>query len=373
MSHVEQAHPLTEYDDLPIAEVFDRTRHCKEQLGPRLVILGHHYQADEVLQFAHFVGDSLKLAQQAALQEHAEYVVFCGVHFMAESADIVTKPDVQVMLPHLEAGCSMADMASIDQVEAAWPFLTAAAGDARIIPVTYVNSTAPIKAFCGRNGGLCCTSSNAPGVVDWAMSQGEKILFLPDQHLGRNTLCQLGCPMDSIVLYDPAKPHGGLTAKEVAGVKAVLWQGCCDVHMKFSLDQCRRIREQDPACRIIVHPECTWEVFQEADMAGSTEFIIRAIDEAPDGSRWAIGTETHLVDRLAKRHAGRLSVRNLATERSDCPTMALIDPKHLLWVLENLADGHVVNRITVDESIRDDANLALERMLALKPGKPVKG
>ena len=373
MSDVKQ-HPLpAACVELGDAEVFKRIRHCKDRLGHRLVILGHHYQTDAVLQFADFIGDSLKLSQQAAEQTQAEFVVFCGVHFMAESADILTRPDVKVILPHLEAGCSMADMATLEQVERAWPFLTEAAGDVTIIPVTYVNSCAQIKAFCGRHGGACCTSSNAPVVIDWALSQGDKILFLPDQHLGRNTLYQMGNPLDSMVSYAPDEPNGGLTAKQVAEAKGILWDGFCCVHMVFSEEHCRRIRESDPACRILVHPECQWEVFDKADLAGSTEFIIQAIEQAPDGSRWAIGTETHLVDRLARRHAHRLDVRNLAPDRSDCVTMGLIDPKHLLWVLDRLVAGDPVNAIVVEEPTRTDATQALERMLALKPIQPVKG
>ncbi len=360
------------FDDMTDDEVFDGIRDCKAKLGGTLVILGHHYQTDEVLQFADYTGDSLKLSQQAADQTGAEFVVFCGVHFMAESADIVTRPGVRVLLPHLDAGCSMADMADLPQVERAWPFITAAAGNATVIPVTYVNSSAEIKAFCGRHGGVCCTSSNAPVVLDWALSQGDKVLFLPDQHLGRNTLYQMGHPLDHTVLFDPSEPDGGLTEEQVARATGILWDGFCCVHMVFSEEHCRAVRQEDPAIRILVHPECRWEVFHEADLAGSTEFIIRAIDDAPDGSKWAIGTETHLVDRLARRHAGRLEVRNLAPRRSDCRTMGLVDPKHLLWTLQNLVEGQVVNRIHVEDATRGDALVALQRMLDLKPTQPVK-
>jgi quinolinate synthase len=373
MADVKQEAVLAEYQELATDQVLQRIRDLKKRLGSRLVILGHHYQTDEILACCDFVGDSLKLSQQAAQQQDAEYVVFCGVHFMAESADILTRPDVQVILPHLEAGCSMADMASIEQVEQAWPFLTEAAGADKIIPITYVNSTAEIKAFCGRHDGICCTSSNAPVVIDWALTFGEKVLFLPDQHLGRNTLYQMGCPLDLMALYDPKVHHGGLTREQVTGARAILWKGYCDVHMRFTEQDCLRVRKTDPSCRILVHPECGWEVFKEADMAGSTEFIIETIDGAPKGSRWAIGTETHLVERLARRHVGRLSVQSLSSERSDCPTMALVEPKYLLWALDNLAEGVAVNRIVVREPVRRDAILALERMLALKPGQPIKG
>lgn len=362
-----------EYGHLAEAELFDRIRRCKERLGERLVILGHHYQTDEVLQFADFIGDSLKLSRQAAAQDRAEFVIFCGVHFMAESADIVTRPEVRVILPNLLAGCPMADMATVEQVEQAWPFLTASAGDAKIVPITYVNSSAEVKAFVGRHGGACCTSSNAPVVIDWAFSQGDKVLFLPDQHLGRNTLYQMDYPLDVMVMYDPDEPNGGLTADQVARAKGILWDGFCCVHMVFSKAQCQAIRQADPTCRILVHPECQWDVFRESDLAGSTEFIIQAIDSAADGSHWAVGTETHLVERLAAKHAGRLSVRNLAPNQSYCRMMSLVDVKHLAWVMDNLADGTVVNQITVEDPVRAEATIALERMLALKASHPVKG
>jgi quinolinate synthase len=373
MAETAQKSLPVDYQHVSEPDLFDRILRAKATLGDRLVILGHHYQADEVIQFADFVGDSLKLSQQAADQDRAEFVVFCGVHFMAESADIVTQPEVRVILPHLDAGCTMADMATLEQVETAWKFLTASVGEARFIPITYVNSSAVIKAFVGRNGGACCTSSNAPVVIDWALSHGEKVLFLPDQHLGRNTLYQMGYPLDGMLMWDPDEPNGGLTADQVATCRAVLWDGFCSVHMVFSETHCKRIRESDPACRILVHPECRWSVFEEADLAGSTEFIIQTIEDAPDGSHWAIGTETHLVDRLAKQHGDRLSIRNLAKFRSDCRTMGMVDPRHLGWVLDNLAAGTVVNQISVEPAVRGDALLALERMLDLKPSQPVKG
>ncbi len=373
MADVKQSPLEAHYAELSDEEIFERIRDRRDRMGGRLVILGHHYQTDEVLQFAHYVGDSLKLSQQAAAQRQAEYVVFCGVHFMAESADIVTEPHVRVILPHLDAGCSMADMATLDQLERAWPFLTDAAGAKKVVPVTYVNSSAEIKAFCGRNDGVCCTSSNATTVIDWAFTQGDKVLFLPDQHLGRNTMYQMEYSLDAMLLYDPDEPNGGLRAEDVALARGILWKGFCSVHTVFTAERCREIRAEDPACRILVHPECPWEVFVEADHAGSTEHIIQTIDAAPDGSHWAIGTETHLVDRLARRHEGRLEIRNLATERSDCRTMGLIDPRHLLWVLDNLVEGNVVNRITVPDDVRNQARVSLDRMLDLKPNKPVKG
>ncbi len=361
------------YSRMPRNQVHERIARHRTDLGTRLVILGHHYQSDEILQFADFIGDSLKLSQLAAAQKRAEFVVFCGVHFMAESADILTAPNVQVILPDSSAGCDMADLATIDQVEQAWPFLESASGGKRIVPVAYVNSSAAIKAFCGRQGGACCTSGNASAVIDWALSHGDKILFLPDQHLGRNALYQMGCPLDSMVLYRATEPRGGLKSEDVAGATAVLWDGYCPVHMAFSREQCEQIRQADRACRILVHPECRWDVFHESDMAGGTEFIIETIEQAPVGSHWAIGTEEHLVDRLARRHAGRLAIRSLATTRAVCETMGRVDLRHLLWVLDRLVEGKTVNRVTVDEPTRGQAAVALERMLSLKATQPVKG
>lgn len=351
-----------QYADLSIEEMCARIRAHKQALGRRLVILGHHYQQDDVIQFADFIGDSLKLSQQAAQQKDAEFIVFCGVHFMAESADILSEGRAAVILPDLTAGCSMADMAALDQVEDAWQRLTAAT-DAKIVPITYVNSSAAIKAFCGRHGGACCTSSNARKVLEYALTQGDKILFLPDQHLGRNTAYAMGHPLDSMVLYDPALDAGGLTDEQIGGARFLLWNGYCSVHQVFTTRQCERVRAADPACRIIVHPECTWEVVQRADLAGSTEYIIKIITEAPDGSRWAVGTEINLVNRLANRYAGRKLVRSLADVQCLCSTMYRIDPQHLLWSLDELAAGRVVNRIRVDDQTRHFARMALQRML----------
>ncbi len=357
---------------LPDADVLEHIRRLRKALGPRLVILAHHYQSDEIVGVADFIGDSLKLSQRAAQQKAAEYVVFCGVHFMAESADILTDPNVRVILPELDAGCDMADRAALDQVDRAWGFLTSCMPDKQIVPITYVNSTAAIKAFVGRHGGACCTSSNAPAVIDWALSHGDMVLFLPDQHLGRNTLYQMGHPLDRMPLYRPAEPNGGLTPHQIDGASAVLWEGACPVHITYGLDDCRRVRQADPACRILVHPECPWDVFAESDMAGSTEFIIETIDQAPAGSHWAIGTEHHLVDRLIRQYAGRLEIQNLSPILPVCETMTRITPRHLLWVLRELAEGRVVQQIGVDESVRRDALRALERMLALKASGAIK-
>lgn len=341
----------------------------KRAFGPRLVILGHHYQQDEVIQFADFTGDSLKLSQIGAQQKQAEYIVFCGVHFMAESADMLTPDSVKVILPDLSAGCSMADMADLDQVEDAWDFFTEAC-DAKVVPITYVNSAAVIKAFCGGHGGACCTSSNARKVLEWAFAQGEKVLFLPDQHLGRNTAYSMGIPLDEMVVYDPRLPHGGLTPQQVRDARVLLWKGHCSVHGLFTARQCDEIRGFDPQYKILVHPECPWEVVQKADLAGSTEYIIKTVRESPAGSKWAIGTEVHLVNRLAHQHPDK-AVRSLAGIQCLCTTMYRIDLKHLLWSLDNLAQGRIVNRISVDPETRTLALLALERMLANVSAQPV--
>lgn len=352
------------YAALTQEELADAILQRKRTLGSRVVILGHHYQQDEVIRFADFTGDSLKLSQIAAAQRECEYVVFCGVHFMAESADILSDDRVQVILPDRSAGCSMADMATFEQLEEAWEVVTAATAE-KIVPITYVNSAASIKAFCGRNGGACCTSSNAARVLEWALEQGEKVLFLPDQHLGRNTAYAMGFPLESMALVDPLEPHVGLTADEIGAAKFLLWKGHCSVHKLFTSEQCDEIRRQDPECRIIVHPECTLEVVQNADASGSTEKIIRTIRESPEGSRWAVGTEIHLVNRLAREQAGRRLVRSLAGIQCLCTTMYRIDLPHLLWSLDHLAAGNVVNRIRVDAETRRFSRVALERMLNL--------
>lgn len=341
----------------------------KQRLGDQLIILGHHYQQDDVLQFADFAGDSLKLAQVGATQEHAQYIVFCGVHFMAESADILTSDDVAVILPDLTAGCSMADMADLEQLEDAWDFLVDSCG-ANVIPITYVNSAASIKAFCGGHGGACCTSSNASAVLDWAFARGDKVLFLPDQHLGRNTAYAMGIGLDKMEVFDPKQPGGDLTTKQVHDARVLLWKGHCSVHALFTQQQCDAIRANDPECKIIVHPECTWEVVQKSDLAGSTEFIIKTVSESAPGSRWAIGTEIHLVNRLMNQHPDK-AIRSLSDIQCLCTTMYRIDPKHLLWVLDELVEGRVTNRITVDAETKRLATVALERMLANVSPQPV--
>lgn len=341
----------------------------KRVLGRRLVILGHHYQQHEVIQFADFTGDSLKLSQIGAQQKEAEFIVFCGVHFMAESADILTDDSVKVILPDLSAGCSMADMADIDQLEEAWEFIVEQCG-ASLVPITYVNSSAGIKAFCGGHGGACCTSSNARAVLEWAFRQGEKVIFLPDQHLGRNTAYAMGIPLDDMVVYDPRRSRGGLRADQVESSRVILWKGHCSVHGLFTAQQCDEIRKADPGFKILVHPECPWEVVQKADLAGSTEFIIKTVRESPAGSKWAVGTEIHLVDRLARQFPDK-AVRSLAGIQCLCTTMYRIDLKHLLWVLDELVEGRVVNQIKVDPETRRLALFALERMLANVAPQPV--
>ncbi|MCH9035333.1 MAG: quinolinate synthase NadA [Planctomycetes bacterium] len=357
------------YATLSQAELARRISERKAELGSRVVILGHHYQQNEVFQFADFTGDSLKLAQVGARQEAAEFIVFCGVHFMAESADMLTGDDVKVILPDLSAGCSMADMADIDQMEDAWAFLTEQCG-ATPIPITYVNSSAAIKAFCGGHGGACCTSSNARAVLEWAFREGDKVIFLPDQHLGRNTAFSMGIPLDEMVVFDPHLPDGGLTSEDVRDAKVILWKGHCSVHGLFTPEQCDEIRRLDPEFSILVHPECPWEVLQKADLAGSTEFIIKTVREAPEGSKWAIGTEVHLIDRLIRSHPEK-NIRSLAGIQCLCTTMYRIDLKHLLWSLDEIAAGRVVNRIQVDPETTNLARIALKRMLANVSPAPV--
>ncbi|HEY0889575.1 MAG TPA: quinolinate synthase NadA [Nocardioides sp.] len=362
--------------DLPPAsdpDLVARARAAKEALGDRVFVLGHHYQRDEVIAFADVTGDSFKLARDAAARPEAEFIVFCGVHFMAESADILTGPDQQVILPDLAAGCSMADMARLQQVEAAWDALAAAGVADQVVPVTYMNSSADIKAFCGRHDGVVCTSSNAQAVLEWAFDQkadvegGGKVLFFPDQHLGRNTaVLKLGLSLEDCVVWDPRLPDGGLSVEQLRDARMILWKGHCSVHGRFSADTVDELRATVPGIQILVHPECQHDVVVKADLVGSTEFIIKTIDEAPAGSAWAIGTELNLVKRLADRHPDKRIVfldRNVCF----CSTMNRIDLPHLVWALESLVNGVVVNRIEVDPDTEHYAKLALQRMLDL-PG-----
>ncbi|MGW3297758.1 quinolinate synthase NadA [Streptomyces xiamenensis] len=344
-----------------------RARAAKERLGERVFVLGHHYQRDEVIQFADVTGDSFKLARDAAARPDAEYIVFCGVHFMAESADILTTDDQRVILPDLAAGCSMADMATAEQVAEAWDVLTEAGVAERTVPVSYMNSSADIKAFTGRHGGTICTSSNAERALRWAFGQGEKVLFLPDQHLGRNTAVRdLGMSLEDCVVYNPHKPNGGLTAQQLRDAKMILWRGHCSVHGRFSLESVEDVRARVPGVNVLVHPECRHEVVAAADYVGSTEYIINTLDAAPAGSKWAIGTELNLVRRLANRYAAEgKEIVFLDKTVCFCSTMNRIDLPHLVWTLEALAEGRTVNRITVDPQTEKYAKLALEQMLAL--------
>ncbi|SCF14412.1 quinolinate synthetase [Micromonospora haikouensis] len=356
--------------DLPAPsdpDLVARAAAAKAKLGDKVFVLGHHYQRDEVIQFADVTGDSFKLAREAAARPDAEYIVFCGVHFMAESADILTSERQRVVLPDLAAGCSMADMAVLTQVESAWDALTELGVAAQTVPVTYMNSSADIKGFVGRNGGVVCTSSNAKRALDWAFEQGSKVLFLPDQHLGRNTaVLELGLSLDDCVLYDPHKPGGGLTPEQLRDAKMILWRGHCSVHGRFTLDSVEDVRARVPGVNVLVHPECRHEVVTAADYVGSTEYIIRAIEAAPAGSAWAVGTELNLVRRLALAHPDK-QIMFLDKAVCYCSTMNRIDLPHLVWALEELVAGRVVNQITVDADTAHHARVALDRMLAL-PG-----
>ncbi|MBV9594135.1 MAG: quinolinate synthase NadA [Actinobacteria bacterium] len=342
-----------------------RARTARSALGDRAFVLGHHYQRDEVIQFADVTGDSFKLARDAAGRPEAEFIVFCGVHFMAESADILTGGHQQVVLPDLAAGCSMADMAEIGQVLDCWDALEDAGVAGTTVPITYMNSSAAIKGFTGAHGGAVCTSSNAESALRWAFEQGERVLFLPDQHLGRNTaVLSLGLPLSECVLYDPRKPSGGLTSRQLRDARIILWRGHCSVHGRFSAQNVADVRERMPGVTVLVHPECQHEVVTSADLVGSTEFIIRAVETAPAGSSWAVGTELNLVRRLARLHPDK-QISFLDKTVCYCSTMNRIDLPHLVRSLESLAAGQVVNRITVDLTVAANARLALDRMLAL--------
>jgi len=359
--------------ELPVASdptLVARAAAAKAALGDRLFVLGHHYQRDEVIAFADVIGDSFRLAQQAAARPEAEFLVFCGVHFMAESADILTGPQQAVLLPDLAAGCSMADMASFEQVERCWEDLVAAGVADDTVPVSYMNSSAAIKGFTGRHGGTICTSSNARRALEWALTHGDpararKILFLPDQHLGRNTAVrELGLALSDCVVYDPHKPGGGLTTQQLRDATVILWKGHCSVHGRFTVESVREVRERVPGVSVLVHPECRHEVVVAADLVGSTDFIIRTLDAAPAGSSWAIGTELNLVRRLAKAHPDKTIVY-LDKTVCFCSTMNRIDLPHLVWTLESLVAGRVVNQITVESETARYAKAALDQMLAL--------
>jgi quinolinate synthase len=379
--------PLPEiYTQLSDAELRLRIASARETLGDRLVILGHHYQQDAVIDFADFTGDSFELSRKAADERNIDYVIFCGVHFMAESADILTEERVRVILPDLGAGCSMADMANLDQTLEAWAQLEETCPDQTIVPVTYMNSSAAIKAFVGEHGGAVCTSSNCRNVLEWALKGGAagslasaspvspgkvKILFFPDQHLGRNTAYAMGYPLDNMVVWDPKQDLGGNSERALRDADFVLWKGHCSVHALFRPEHVDQVRAKYPQMKVIVHPECKWEVVQKADMAGSTAYIVKQVEAAPPGSEWAIGTEVHLVHRLAQQHPDQ-KIIVLSDCQCLCTTMFRIDLPHVCWTLENLVEGKVVNEIKVDAHTRKWATVALERMLAIKgTGNPI--
>ncbi|HWH26752.1 MAG TPA: quinolinate synthase NadA [Pseudolysinimonas sp.] len=363
----------TEYQRASDEELHDRIRAAKETLGDRVVILGHFYQRDEVVQHADFLGDSFQLANAAQTVPNAEAIVFCGVHFMAETADILAQPNQAVILPNLAAGCSMADMADIDSVEDAWAQLEAlygtepdAQGRQPIIPVTYMNSSAALKGFCGKHGGIVCTSSNAETVLEWAFERGQRVLFFPDQHLGRNTAKKMGVPLERMPMWNPRKPLGGNSGDALLDAQVVLWHGFCSVHKRFNVGQIEQARAEHPGVRVIVHPECPMEVVDAADEAGSTDYIRKAVAAATEPTTFAIGTEVNMVNRLAAEYPQH-TIFCLDPVICPCSTMYRIHPGYLAWVLEELVAGTVVNQITVEPAVAADARIALERMLAARP------
>ena len=358
---------LEDYFGMPESELYERIESARRELGARLVILGHHYQRDDVIRHADIKGDSFKLAKLAAERPEADFIVFCGVHFMAESADILKSGDQKVILPDLGAGCSMADMATSEQVEDAWEQLEAAGilSDFKIVPVTYMNSSASIKAFCGEHEGVVCTSSNAVPLFDKYLKEADKLFFFPDQHLGRNTGVKFGIPLEAMALWDPSKELGGNTVDELRRARLILWKGHCSVHGRFRPSHVDQVRKEVPNINVLVHPECEREVVEKSDLNGSTEFIIKTIENAPVGSSWAIGTEVNLVNRLVAQHPDK-HIRLLAPDLCMCATMYRIAPQNLAWVLESLIAGRIVNQITVPEETAAWARVALDRMLQIK-------
>jgi quinolinate synthase len=364
--HISERQPLPErYLGLSDEEMDRRIAAARATLGRRLVILGHHYQRDEVIRFADYTGDSYKLAGEIAKHPEAEFIVFCGVHFMAESADVLSAPHQQVILPDLAAGCSMADMAEPEQLEMCWADLEQM-GIQSVIPVTYINSAASIKAFVGERGGVVCTSSNAAATLKWAWERGERVLFLPDQHLGRNTAYKMGVPLDKMVVWDPNEIFGGLDPDAVKRARIILWKGHCSVHTRFTVRQIEHLRAQHPGIKVIVHPEVPWDVVQAADDSGSTEYIIKTVKNSPAGSVWAVGTEIHLVNRLARDVAPERTVMSIDQFGCLCSTMFRVSPNHLLWTLEGLVAGEVHNRIIVPADQKHWTKVALDRMLSIK-------
>jgi len=371
--HVRERQPLPEeYLGLSDEEMDRRIAEARKKLGSRLVILGHHYQRDEIIKFADYTGDSFKLAGEISKHPDAEFIIFCGVHFMAESADVLSAPHQQVILPDLAAGCSMSDMAEPEQLENCWSdleqmgILPGHGGEKQpVLPVTYVNSAASIKAFCGERGGVVCTSSNAAATLRWAWQRGERVLFLPDQHLGRNTAYKMGVPLDDMVVWDPNEIWGGIEPEAARRARIILWKGHCSVHEKFTVRQIENIRKEHPGVRVIVHPEVPWAVVQAADDSGSTEYIIKQVKASPAGSVWAVGTEIHLVNRLADQVAPDRTVLSLDQFGCLCSTMFRVSPNHLLWTLDGLLAGEVRNRIVVPDNQKHWTKVALDRMLSL--------
>ena len=356
-----------EYWELGAGELVERVAVARRKLGSRLIVLGHHYQREDIIQFADIRGDSFKLAQWAAGHPEAEFIVFCGVHFMAEAADILSAPHQKVVLPNMAAGCSMADMADPEDVYSCWEELEEAGVADRVVPVTYMNSAASLKAFCGKHGGIVCTSSNAPAVLRWSFDRGEKVLFFPDQHLGRNTGVKMGVPLDQMLLWNYNRPYGslgGMGEEALERARVILWQGHCSVHQRFTTDQIRAARERYPGIKVIVHPECRLDVVQASDFDGSTEFISKTIAAGATGSQWAVGTEINLVSRLARENPDKL-VFCLDPVVCPCSTMYRIHPAYLAWTIECLAEGRVVNQVKVDEETARYAKVALDRMLTV--------
>jgi quinolinate synthase len=357
--------PFEPYRELSDRELEARIASVKKELGDSLLILGHHYQQDEVIRFADLLGDSFKLSQLAAASRACRAIVFCGVHFMAETADVLSRDHVQVYLPDMAAGCSMADMADLESVEAAWQDLASVIDTNDVTPVTYINSSAELKAFCGRHGGVVCTSSNARAVLDWSFAQRRRVLFFPDQHLGRNTARAMGIPLNDMVVWNPREPMGGNADDSVAASRVLLWRGHCSVHQMFKPNHVKQFRERFPDSKILVHPECMMQVVDAADLVGSTEFIIKTVSQAPAGSTWGVGTELHLVNRLANENPDK-SIHFLSPMVCMCATMYRIDPPHLAWCLDNLQRGTPVNRIKVPDETAHWARIALERMLEIR-------
>jgi quinolinate synthase len=352
----------TRYRGLDDEEMDRRIKVARAALGSRVLILGHHYQRDEVIKFADLTGDSFRLSRHCVTRSEADFIIFCGVHFMAESADVLSAAHQQVILPDLAAGCSMSDMADADDLEICWQELEAMGIDS-VIPVTYINSSAAIKAFVGEHGGIVCTSGNAAAVLKWAWERGERILFLPDQHLGRNTAYKMGVPLDQMIVWDPHELGGGITSDEGRAARLLLWKGHCSVHTRFTARQIALVREQHPGIRVVVHPEVPWDVVQAADDSGSTEHILKAVRQSPAGSVWAVGTEVHLVNRLANEVSPDKTVLSLDQMGCLCSTMFRVSPNHLLWILEELLEGRVQNRIIVPDSQKHWVRVSLERML----------